>query len=330
MERQELHNYLKKLGIKEEKIPGLIKYFEKELENITITVVNPKGTWNKEPEEKESLGIPDSDYGYHIIFNNQSRRQEVAKTQELLTSLTSEVPEIITPTTDIDFINYGDTELVYVATNEENRYTILVGQPIVKLGSVKVEYDNLKLLATKNPQLVVSPIAYVNNGNRECYITPYLHQARCIATYNNNYGAYIPEPYYRFEPYNERDEYLITKVIIANLIRLYDEEQKLALAECKIGGGDFIMDKAFDEIEHTEENALSHMKLIAARKLINIEIKEYINLLRKEFKKRTYYRTIEEKDPNIIINLKNRVAMTEQAIEDGITLGLNLRKKPNK
>ena len=53
MERQELHNYLKKLGIKEEKIPGLIKYFEKELENITITVVNPKGTWNKEPEEKE-------------------------------------------------------------------------------------------------------------------------------------------------------------------------------------------------------------------------------------------------------------------------------------
>lgn len=330
MEDKEIYEYLKRLGVKEENIPSLLEYFQKELANITVTIVDPKGKWSKDIEEKESLGIPDSDFGYHMIFNNQNRREEVFKTQEFLTSLISKVPHIITPTANIEFINYGDTELVYVSTEEDSRYTILVGQPIVKLGSVKLEYENLKHLASKNPQLVVSPIAYVNNECRECYITPYINQARCIASYGSNYGAYVPEPYYRFEPFTEEDEYLITKTIIANLIRLYDEEHNLALAECKIGGGDFIMEKEFDNIAHTEENALKHMKLIAARKLINIEIKEYIKLLKKEFTQRTYYRTIEEKDPNIYINLKNRVPMNKQAIEDGISLGLTFKKNPHK
>lgn len=86
------------------------------------------------------------------------------------------------------------------------------------------------------------------------------------------------------------------------------------------------MEKEFDTIPHTEENALKHMKLIAARKLINIELKEYIKLLKYEFQRRTYYRTLSEKDPSIIINLKNRVSMTTEAINDGINLGLTLRK----
>ncbi|MGN1371839.1 MAG: hypothetical protein ACI4XM_06165 [Candidatus Coprovivens sp.] len=325
---EEMINYYRDLGFSEEKLNRLRKLIEEEFKTIEITVANPKGIWPIIDEEtKEQLGIPDNDFNYHIIPGNKSRREEVALTQEFLIDLPNQVPHIIHPVNDIEFINYGDTELVYVVTSLLSRNTILVGQPITPLGIVKLEYENLRHLATKNPSLVVAPKAYISNGQREAYITPYIHQARCIATYGNKYGAYIPEPYYRFESYQDDDEYLITKTIIANLVRLYDEENKLALAECKIGGGDFIMEQSFDNVPHTTENALKHMKLIASRKLINIEMRDYLRLLKEEFQKRTYYRTITERDPNIIVNQKNRVPMTEEAINDGIKLGLSLRKK---
>lgn len=324
---QEIINYYKDLGYPKDKLEQLQKLLLEELQKIEITIVNPKGICLSEPEPQEQLGIPESDYDYHIITGEKSRREEVALTQEFLVDLPNKLPSIIHFDDDFEFINYGDTELVYVTSNLKSRNTVLVGQPINSLGTVKLEYENLKHLASKHPNLVISPLAYASNNHREAYITPYLHQARCIATYANNYGAYIPEPYYRFEQFTNSDETLITKIIIANLVRLYDEENKLALAECKIGGGDFVMEQAFDNLSHTEENALKHMKLIAARKLIKIEMKEYLELLKTEFQKRTYYRTIQEKDPSIIVNLKNRVPMSLETIEEGIELGMSLRKK---
>lgn len=322
----EMINYYADLGMSEETLTKLRNLLKHNLNATQVSIVNPSGIWQQSLSSKEQLGIPDSDFDYHIIPGTLSRRAEVGLTQEFLIDLPRQIPEIIDPKSDIDFINYGDTELVYVVTNPNSRNTVLVGQPIVPLGTVKIEYENLKHLYNKNSSLVVTPLAYVANESREAYITPYIHQARCIATYANNYGVYIPEPYYRFEAYNEEDEYLISKVIIANLIRLYDEENKLALGECKIGGGDFIMEKEFDSVPHTEENALKYMKLISARKLINLEIKDYIKLLKEEFSKRTYYRTLQEKDPSILVNLKNRVPMSPEAINDGIELGLKLRK----
>lgn len=319
-----LENYLKALGMNEDTIKSFLKQLSTEATMVTVS--NSQSNWEQSSIPKEQLGIPDTDYLYHITNPNTKVSVEVSKTSEFLNSLHQEIPSIITPSTNIEFINYGDTELVYVATNEQGRYTILVGQPITQLGVVKLEYDNLRHLAKKNPCLVVTPISYISNNSREAYITPYIHQARCIASYNQNYGAYIPEPYYRFEAYTKEDEHLITKVIIANLIRLYDEDEHLAIADCKIGGGDFIMEKEFDTIEHNEENALKHMKLIAARKLINIELKEYIKLLKEEFSKRTYYKSLQDRNPSILINIKNRVPMSNQAITEGIDLGLQLRK----
>lgn len=314
---KELTKYLKEIGISETQIPEFLKHLTPTIIETTIS----NSVWTPEPTYKESLGIPDTDYNYHKISQNQNLSEEVSLTQEFLSSITKKYPN-----SSIEFINYGDTELVYVIKSESKTETLLVGQPATKLGTVKIEYDNLKHLAQKNPSIIVPPISYHSNGVREAYITPYLKQARCIATFGTNYGAYIPEPYYRFESYSPQDEYLICKVIIANLIRLYDNENKLALAECKIGGGDFIMDRQFDTTEHTEENTLKHMKLIAARKLINIELKEYIKLLQTEFQKRTYYRSLNERDSSTIVNIKNRVPMSSEAIDDGIELGLQLRK----
>ncbi len=324
---EELINHYKSQGTHDETTDLLLKMLEGGLISLPITSDGKTPTLNQPNIQNEALGIPESDFEYHIIPGNLSRRAEVALTQEYLVDLPSQIPTVLDEqNSDFEFINYGDTELVYVYTTPKGKFTALVGQPIVPLGQVRLEYENLKLLAEKNPQLVVAPVAYVSNQTREGYITPYIKQARCIATYANRYGAYVPEPFYRFEAYSESDEYLITKIIIANLIRLYDEDKKLALADCKIGGGDFIMEKAYDQVPHTEQTTLEHMKLIAARKLINIEMKEYLKLLKSEFRKRTYYRTLQEKDPRILVNLKNRVPMSKEAIEDGITLGLSLRK----
>ncbi len=328
---QELINHYKSQGTTDENTDLLIKMLESGLIALPVTGTGKTPLSNQPNIQNEALGIPDSDFEYHIIPGNLSRRAEVALTQEYLVDLPSQIPTILDEHNfDFEFINYGDTELVYVYTTPKGKFTALVGQPIVPLGKVRLEYDNLKQLAEKNPQLVVAPSAYVTNGTREGYITPYIKQARCIATYANNYGAYVPEPFYRFEAYSPEDEYLISKVIIANLVRLYDQDKKLALADCKIGGGDFIMEREYDQVPHTEATTLEHMKLIAARKLINIEMKEYIKLLKSEFRRRTYYRTLLEKDPRILVNLKNRVPMSEQAIEDGITLGLSLRKNGSK
>lgn len=314
---KQLIDYLKNQGLTEQQIRDFLSI----LETTPIEVVEAKhSTWEQETNIKEQLGIPDSDYSYHILNGNQSRKEEVSITRSFLSDISKEI------SSTIEFINYGDTELVYVIKRPNSTETLLVGQPSTRIGTVKLEHDNLRLLSTKHPSIIVTPTRYISNGKREAYITPYIKQARCIATYNDTYGAYIPEPYYRYEPYSESDQYLVSKIIVANLIRLYDYDNKLALAECKIGGGDFILEKEYDTEPHTEENTLNRMKLIAARKLIKIELKDYIELLRKELSKRTYYRTPEERNNSILVNIKNRVPMSNDAIEEGIKLGLSLRK----
>ena len=55
-------------------------------------------------------------------------------------------------------------------------------------------------------------------------------------------------------------------------------------------------------------------------------MKDYLKLIREEFSKMTYYKSINMKDDSILINDKNRVPMTKEEIEDGIKLGLYLRK----
>lgn len=278
-----------------------------------------------ELKNNDNLGIGGRGYIYHIINANQSRIIEHEKTNLFLYNLIHNNPKYFN-NSNIEFINYGDTELVYVVDENGYKRTLLVGQPCTSFGEVKIEYDNLIKLYHENPDLIICPTKYFYNEDREAYLTPYIYQARCIASQDIGYGSYIPEPYYRFEKYNDDDEYVITSVMVANLVRLYNTQDNLALASCKIGGGDFILEKEYDEEPHTIENTLKRMHLIAARKLINIDFKDYLNLLRTELIKRTYYNNIVENDINIIINLKNRIAIAEETVENGITFGLKLRK----
>ena len=278
------------------------------------------------------LGIPSSGIEYLNLTSKQNRFEEYLKTKVFLyntfeRNLASFTPDLVGDHMEIQFINYGDTELVYVFTSNNKNYAVLVGQPSIQFGVVKEEFDNLNKLALQNPEVIVKPHYYISNENREMYIAPYYFQARCIASQNNGWGLFIPEHYYRFALFSEEEKLLVNICIIANLIKLYNEEENLGLASCKIGGGDFILEKNWNVDAKTIDNTLQKMKLIAARKLINIPLNQYIELLKKEFLLNTYYKNIEERDPSILINHKASVPMDKDDIEKGVQLGLKLRNK---
>lgn len=274
----------------------------------------------------ENLGIPGQGYEYHKLKDDQSLIDEFYNTNAFFEYLVKEkILDIELKDFSIEFINYGDTELVYIL-DKNKKYTLLLGQPWLEKGVVKREYENLKFLAINNPNVVVEPKYYIENDNKEAYITPYIYQARCIASQDQGWGVYIPEPYYRFEPFNEREKEIVNTVMIANLVRLYDSKNNLGIVNCKLGGGDFILEKNWD-YDKNLDNTLDCMKLIAARKLDKIPFKKYLKLLRTEMLKRTYYSNENQKNKEIIINDKSRVPMTKEEIDKGIQLGLRLRKK---
>ena len=115
--------------------------------------------------------------------------------------------------------------------------------------------------------------------------------------------------------------------MIANLVRLYDDEKGRGIGACKIGGGDFILDKTWDTSDKSIDSTLSSMKLIAAREMVPMTLSDYEQQLLIEFSERTYYKRLEDRNPNILINHKNRIPMTYGEIGNGIELGRQLRKK---
>ena len=110
----------------------------------------------------------------------------------------------------IQFINYGKTELVYVLTEPNGeRVTILTKQPAVEFGKIKQEAQNLRDLKQVDKK-VVAPIDYFRHGGQELYVTPYINQARCVAS-DGSWGMYIPEPFYRFESFTNENAMEIYK-----------------------------------------------------------------------------------------------------------------------
>ena len=221
----------------------------------------------------------------------------------------------------IEFINYGKTELVYVLEEPSGkRITLLVKQPAIRFGDVYREYENLLELKNKDKN-VVAPIDYYEFGDQELYVTPYINQARCIASYGT-WGMYVPEPYYRFESFNEEQEKVVTISMIAKLVSLYNLEKEEGISKCKLGGGDFMLPKGWEKDSLTIENIFNKLYLIAARDKTNCTLDEYVNIIREEFRRST----IGEKEENLKLNIRGRVPIKEEYIEKGIELGKKLMK----
>ena len=108
--------------------------------------------------------------------------------------------------------------------------------------------------------------------------------------------------------------------MVAMLIKLYNEENSMGIAKCRLDGGDFMLLKGFENNEISFENIINHLKLIAARELISISLDDYINKIRTEL-------TNQENNELIITGKNLRRQLTNEEIETGIQLGLKLRKQ---
>ena len=219
-----------------------------------------------------------------------------------------------------EFINYGKTELVYVLTHKPTmkRVTLLVKQPAIPFGQVKQEHDNLLTLAENNGG-IVAPIDYYADNEQELFVTPYIFQARCIAS-DSDWGMYIPEPFYRFQTFSDDQEHIVNVCMIAKLISLYNPHTQQGLGMCRLGGGDFMLPKDWETITPTIKDTLSSLQLIAAREMINCSFDEYKNIIIDEFSRST----INEENKNIRINHRGRVPMSREDILEGIAIGEKL------
>ena len=271
----------------------------------------------------DSLGIPNYGPEYFEVSQEQDIIQEVIKTHDFILTTVSDIkiPEFEGEKT-LQFINYGKTQLVYVLTINKNRqYTLLVNQPKTKFGTGKKEYDNLLQLHNKNKG-VIKPLCYCEDGEKELYVTPYYYQARCIGIDEDEWGMWIPEPEYHFKNFTEMERQIINSSMVGMLIELYDDKRKLGLSECRLDGGDFMLEKGFENLELTNEKILKKMKLIAARNRIPIKFNDYIERIRKELSGK-------EDDNYIILGKRLKNPMSTKEIERGIQIGIENKNREN-
>jgi hypothetical protein len=234
----------------------------------------------------------------------------------------------------LNFINYGNTELVYKATlGEDNHVAVLINQPHTPLGVVKAEFENLESLAKMDNRFIVKPKKYfsVEKFGHEFYVTDYIPGALCIAhnnVSNTSHGIFNPYPYYHFENFSKEQSKIINSSIIALLVNYYDEENQRGIAQTQISGNDFIYlrnNKRKDIYKVPND-----IKLIAAREFIHVSFKDYCNMLIDEFCVGTTRDHADVVSGKIKINHKSVLPMVGEEILMGVALGLGLRSDKRK
>jgi len=229
--------------------------------------------------------------------------------------------------TQLDFINYGNTQLVYLATlfndNFAKQFTILINQPSTKLETVKNEFDNLQNLFKIDSRFVVEPHVFFTDGKHSLYATTYIEKARCIYSGYGKWGMFDPKPIYRFIPFSQEVSDSVTSNMVALLVRYYDEKRGVGISRTQLNGDDFILSQGWNQ--NNPNTVLENMKLISARGTIKTSFDEYLDILRNEFITGTHYRDETVKRGEMIVNFKSGLPMSEKVIEDGIVLGLSLR-----
>lgn len=280
-----------------------------------------KSDWQVESccDDTSALGIGIVNPMYIEVNELQDKEYEYSKISKFLKKYMAEYASkknLNVNELQLEFINYGKTELVYVLTEpNSDRVTILTKQPAIEFGKVKQEAQNLRELK-KVDKRIVAPIDYYKLGDQELYVTPYINQARCIAS-DRSWGMYIPEPFYRFEGFTREQEQVVNSCMIAKLVSLYNFEKGQGIASCKLGGGDFMLPKGWEKETPTIQGTLKNLYLIAAREMLDCSFEEYLDIIRSEFSRRT----ITEDQNKLLLNLRGRVPMKLEDIEKGIELG---------
>jgi len=230
--------------------------------------------------------------------------------------------------TEIDFINYGSTQMVYLANmangDTKQEATILINQPNVNTQTIENEYINLQRLHDIDPRFVVEPLAYFSDKTHSLYASEYIEKARCIFFNDQDWGVYDPVPKYHFEPFTEAVSSEVCSAMIAILINYYDEKSGLGIAHTQLCGNDFILSQNCDI--NDPNSILDNIKLIAARETIKIPLTDYIRLIKSEFMFGVSHR-LKPGDGKIsyAINHGSETPINRTSLENGIGLGLKLR-----
>ncbi len=228
---------------------------------------------------------------------------------------------------NISFINYGNMQMVYLATlGNKSKTTILINQPHIPLGNVRKEYNNLKRLVEIDPHFVIKPFAYFSRKDmgHEMYASEYIDNALCIAI-DEEQGFYDPLPKYHFEKFSSEISRKVNSSMISLLVNYYDSEKEKGLSKTQFGGNDFIFTRNFKKDDPS--SVQPNIKIIAAREFIDVSLDEYIDMLSQEFLVGAC-----RDDPLVIngqlkINTGSKLPMTRQEIKEGVDLGLKLRRQ---
>ena len=231
----------------------------------------------------------------------------------------------------LNFINYGDTQLVYLAErNNSEKIAVLINQPHTPVGVVKSEFENLERLVKLDERFVVRPKSYfsMTGLGHELYTSEYFPGALCVAHDNSNdspHGVYNPLPYYHFEDFSSKMSSAINSAIIALLVNYYDERLNRGIAKTQISGNDFILTRDFkcDNIYTIPAS----LKLIAARGFVETSLDGYCDMLKDEFMIGTIRTDVDVLSRKMKINHKSKKSMTKNEISAGIDWGMDLRER---
>lgn len=227
--------------------------------------------------------------------------------------------------TTLDFINYGDIQLVYRATLPTGKEVVaLINQPRTSLGQVREEFDNLRRLAKIDPNFVVTPSSYFQHGNHELFAAPYMKHAMCIyADRSQGWGVFDPVPRYHFQPFCQAIADSVIESMVALLINYFDEQAGAGIAKTRLCGDDFILTRGFQKTKRL--TVLPHMKLIACRGMVSGSLDEYIDLVKSEFRDGTRYTDECVLNGTIKVNHKSAFPFRQETINKGIALGLAMK-----
>ena len=219
---------------------------------------------------------------------------------------------------NLAFMNYGNTQLVYLASAGKDKFAVLINQPHTPLGVVKDEFENLRALRRIDERFVVNPLVFVSGRKgHELYVSEYIDNALCIA-YFNAHGVFNPLPVYHFEKFTEDMNSAVDSAMIAMLVRYHSHGRGLGKTESS--GNDFMLTRDFRMGDTS--TVLPNMRLIAARGWIHSSLDEYLKVLREEFLIGTRRG---ENDSRMRVNCKSSSPMTSKDIHRGIDIGMELR-----
>ncbi len=225
----------------------------------------------------------------------------------------------------ISFMNYGNTELVYLLTINKQKYAILINQPQMNKTVIKNQFQNLHRLHNNDSRFIVNAHSFFENDRYAMYLTEYINNALCVGNEKPNIlGVWNPLPHYHFEEFNKETSDLVNISRIAHIVNLYDDVNQIGISKTQISGNDFMLTQDTDFLDL--QSIIENTRIIGARDSISVPFERYIKLLREEFQVATSRTDHDVLEGRIKINHHSKMPISKDLIDEGIEQGYMLRK----